>query len=97
MLRMLGTVLYAVAAVAILAFIFMNREPVSITFLPLATPITAPLYLVLSAVFILGLMIGLLYSASLALHYERKLRRQSRALEHMESELTRIPAHGPTA
>lgn len=97
MLRILGTVCYAAAAIAILLFIFMNRESVSITVLPLSAPIEAPLSIALAAMFALGLLIGLIHNAFLSLSYGRKLRRQTRALEQVERELSRLAPPGPAA
>lgn len=97
MLRLLGTVCYAAAAIVILLFIFMNRETVSITVLPLSAPVEAPLYIALAAMFALGLLIGLVHSAFLSLSFGRKLRRQSRALEQVERELGRLSPPGPAA
>ncbi|MFM9890567.1 MAG: LapA family protein [Rickettsiales bacterium] len=97
MLRILGTVCYAAAAILILLFIFMNRETVSITLMPLSAPVSAPLYIALAAMFGLGLLIGLIHSALLSLSYGRKLRRQTRALEQVERELSRLAPPGPAA
>jgi uncharacterized integral membrane protein len=84
--RIVGMLVYALLTIVILAFIFSNREAVSIDLFPFGTAAELPLYIALSALFALGLLIGLLHSATLWLSMRRKLARAQRAISQLEKE-----------
>jgi uncharacterized integral membrane protein len=85
--RLLSLLCYAAVAAFLMAFVFANRQPVELALFPSDYVLSVPLYLALAALFALGLMIGLLYSASIALSAARKTRRDARLIAQLESEL----------
>jgi uncharacterized integral membrane protein len=93
--RFAGAVFYTALAVIALTFIFSNRDMVDITLLPFLQKVSAPLYVALAATFIAGLAIGLMYSATLAVSYRRKLRRANRTAAQLEQELAARTAPKP--
>lgn len=91
MLRIVGIVGYGILALLVLAFIFSNREAVSIEFFPLGSSGEMPLYIVLCIMFVAGLLLGLLHSASVWASMRSKLKRSERAVSQLEKELATRP------
>ncbi len=91
MFRVVGIVCYAFLALLILAFIFSNREAVSVEFFPLGKSGEMPLYILLCVMFTVGLLLGLLHSASVWAGMRSKLKRSQRAVDQLEKELAARP------
>ncbi len=91
MLRIVGIVGYGVLALLIIAFIFSNREAVSVEFWPLGSSGEMPLYILLCVMFVAGLFLGLLHSASVWASMRTKLKRSERAVSQLEKELAARP------
>ncbi len=87
MFRVVGIVCYAFLALVILAFIFSNREAVSVEFFPLGNSGEMPLYILLCVMFVIGLALGLLHSASVWAGMRTKLKRANRAISQLEKEI----------
>lgn len=87
MLRIVGMVGYGVLALLVLAFIFSNRHAVSVEFWPLGSSGEMPLYIVLCIMFVIGLLLGLLHSASVWASMRAKLKRSERAVSQLEKEI----------
>lgn len=84
--RFFGIALYVAMGFLILAFIFSNRMPVVLELFPLAHTAEMPLYIALCGVFALGLILGLLHSATVWVSMNRKLKRAQRAVSQLEKE-----------
>lgn len=91
MLRIVGIVGYGVLALLILAFIFSNREAVSVEFFPLGNSGEMPLYILLCIMFAVGLLLGLVHSASVWAGMRTRLKRSERAVNQLEKELASRP------
>ena len=89
--RLLTLVSYLALALLILAFVFANRAAVDVALFPTDWVITVPLYVALAALFALGLLLGLLHSAWLALRYRHRHRQQAKLIAQLESEMARKP------
>lgn len=85
--RILGIAIYAAFGILILGFIFTNRNPVEVELFPLGATGEMPLYLVLCALFVLGLSIGLIHSGLLWVRMRTRLRRSERAVAQLEKEI----------
>lgn len=94
LIRTIGILCYLALAVVVLAFIFSNRAPVTIELFPFTTITELPLYLVLSAIFVVGLGLGLLHSACVWFRMQRALKRASRAIAGLEKEIAAHKAPG---
>ncbi len=92
MLRLIGIVCYGLLAILILGFIFSNRMAVSVDFFPLGSSGDMPLYILLCIMFAVGLIIGLIHSASVWASMRGKLKRSERAVNQLEKELAARPA-----
>lgn len=95
--RLLASVFYGALAVAALAFIFSNRAPVEVSLFPFGLVAEMPLYLALTFVFVVGLALGLSYSALLAIKYRRLRVRDRRLIVQLEHELAEKPSSGQLA
>jgi uncharacterized membrane protein YciS (DUF1049 family) len=95
LLRIVGTVFYLLLGCLILAFIFSNRLPVSVDFFPFGQSGEMPLYILLSILFVAGLVLGLLHSGSVWLSMRRKLKRSERAIAQLEKEVAAKSAVAP--
>ncbi len=84
--RLLAVGFYTVLGVAVLGFMFSNRQDVSID-IPFLADIQSPLYVALAISFALGLLLGLSYAALLSFSALRRERRQRRAIESLEHEV----------
>lgn len=89
--RIVGMACYALLALLILIFIFSNREPMVVEFFPLGNSGELPLYIILCVMFVAGLLLGLLHSASVWAGMRSKLRRSERAVSQLEKELAARP------
>jgi uncharacterized membrane protein YciS (DUF1049 family) len=98
MLKLVKFVVVAVVAIVVLAFAFANRQSVSVSFDPFASgeapafAIAAPLFLLLIAALILGVIIG---GAAVWLSQGRFRRaaRQSRVeVQRLRSQHTGVPS-----
>ncbi len=89
--RLLAVVCYAALAVVLLAFIFSNRTLIDLSLFPLDLVLSMPLYMALSAVFVIGLMLGLSYSALLSIKYKRRSYRAQRLIVQLEREMEHKP------
>ena len=87
MLRIVGILFYFLLGCLILAFIFSNRLLVSVDFFPFGRSAELPLYLLLCVIFVLGLSLGLLHSATVWVGQQRKLNRAQRAIAQLEKEI----------
>lgn len=85
--RFLTVAFYTVLGVVALGFIFSNRDEVALRF-PFMATMVAPLYVVLSLAFGLGLWIGLSYAGLRSLAASRRERRQRRTIASLEKELS---------
>ena len=84
--RFLWVVFYTALGLAVLAFMAMNRASVSVR-IPFIDAWDMPLFGALTAMFMLGLMIGLSFATMQWISYTRRIRRQARAIEQLEKEL----------
>lgn len=91
MLRIIGIVCYATLAIIILGFIFNNRMAVAVDFWPVGSTGDMPLYILLCIMFVIGLLIGLIHSASVWAGMHRKLKRAQRAITQLEKEIAAKP------
>lgn len=91
MLRIFGIVGYVLLAFLILSFIFSNRMAVEVDFFPLGHSAEFPLYVLLSIIFVGGLLIGLLHSATVWASMRTKLKRAQRAIAQLEKEIAARP------
>ena len=91
MLRILGIACYALLALLILGFIFSNRMAVAVDFFPFGNSGEMPLYILLCIMFVAGLIIGLIHSASVWAGMRRKLTRAHRAITQLEKEIAAKP------
>ena len=85
--RLVALVSYTALLAVVLLWIFSNRNPVEMSLFPLEFSVVMPLYLVLSAVFILGLLLGLLHSMRVRLRAHRRAVRDARLIRQLEREL----------
>lgn len=88
--RLLAVLFYTALGIAVLGFIFSNREIVAIR-VPLIAEIDAPLYIALALTFALGLLIGLSYAAVLSFGAMQRERRQRRTIAALEKEVAARP------
>jgi len=89
--RIVGIAVYVALGFLILAFIFSNRELVSLQLFPFATVAELPLYVALCALFATGLMLGLLHSASVWIGMQRKLTRAQRTIAQLQKTANANP------
>lgn len=87
MAKLVGVIFYAALAFFLLAFIFANRATVALDLFPIAATAELPLYVALCGVFLAGLLIGLLYAATLWVAMQRKLKRCQRAVMQLEKAI----------
>ena len=91
MLKIIGIVCYGILALLILGFIFSNRDAVAVDFFPFGSSGEMPLYILLSIIFVGGLLIGLVHSASVWAGMRSKLKRAERAISQLEKEIAARP------
>jgi uncharacterized integral membrane protein len=90
-IRLFAALCYAALAVILLSFIFSNRSLIDLSLFPLDLVLSMPLYVALSAVFVIGLMLGLSYSALLSIKYKRRAFHDKRLIVQLERELEHKP------
>lgn len=87
MMRIVGIISYGVLGIIILAFIFSNRESVSVDFFPFGSSGDMPLYVLLALMFATGLFIGLIHSAGVWAGMRAEVKRKERAIAQLEKEI----------
>lgn len=86
--KLVALLLYGALAVVLLAFIFSNRAATELSLFPLTFSLVMPLYVALSAVFLLGLLLGIVHSVSIAMRFRRRAMRDARLIRQLERELS---------
>ena len=86
-MRVFGIICYLFLAILILGFIFSNREAVSVDFFPLGSTGDMPLYVLLALMFVAGLTVGLIHSASIWASTRAEVKRKERAIAQLEKEI----------
>jgi uncharacterized integral membrane protein len=82
-MKILRWTLFAVIAVAVLAFAIANRGPVTVSLVPLPWAVEAPLYLVVLAGVLGGLVAAALGGALTAARLRRRARRAERQMARL--------------
>ena len=80
MLKLLTLLLYGVFGFLLVLFVLSNREPIVLGMFPFSGSIEIPTYAALGMMLAIGLIIGLLYSASVSLHHRGEKRRLKKQL-----------------
>jgi uncharacterized integral membrane protein len=85
------------SAVVLTVFAISNRETVELSFWPLPAILSAPLYLIILLLMLLGFLIGELVAWINGRHWRREARRQRDRADRLERELAAIQAGSPQA
>ena len=93
--RFLWVAFYSLIGLFLIAFMAINRDAVSVRILPFLDPLAMPLFAALSAMFMLGLMIGLSFAAVQSFSHSRRSNRQARAIAQLEKELAATSTQQP--
>jgi len=80
MFKLLTLLAYGVLGFVLVLFVLSNREPIALGLYPFSGSIELPAYAALSALFALGLFIGLFYSVAVSLHHRGEKRRLKKQL-----------------
>lgn len=87
LLRFLRTLFYLAACGIVVWFAVVNREPVTISIIPLPYEVTLPLSFLALAIFVLGICIGYAFSLSGSYRAYRQIKRERRKNAALESEV----------
>jgi uncharacterized integral membrane protein len=96
-MRLLFWIFVALAAVVVALFAVSNREAVSLGLWPLPFVLDLPLYLVILAAWLIGLVVGALCAWIAGRHGRREGRRRGRRIAALERELAATQAQLPGA
>jgi uncharacterized integral membrane protein len=86
-MKLLGWIIFALAALLLILFAVSNRESVAVGLWPLPVLVQMPLYLLLLAVLVLGFVVGQLVAWIAGAHWRREARRSRDRIAALESEL----------
>lgn len=91
LLRVVGIGCYAALGFLLLAFIFSNRDTVTLSLFPLSAAAEMPLYVALCLLFAMGLLIGLMHSVAQWLSMRGRIKRAQRTIAQLEAEIASRP------